>query len=278
MTTAPIILRNGTQELYVPSKQIANYAVDVTGHKKISETTHKDHFPLLQRIAKVSSQHMLYAQFTPESTFTWNVIPYQKCYTTLGRIVQQLQVLWRIVFGGYNNKKQTEQTNEYAEKLSTDETKAQSNVKSDDAFCKDLTHQRQCVLTGQKVNVLFNYAPIGFGGEKLHFLLVPKAHRQGFSDVSQDEFNESMALAQGLVAHFSKTRKSITNVYLMAKTGVDAGQTVPHWHMHVIFSSSLTQDWLGKLRVAWNILFGSRPMSQAALQQRVQSLKAELAT
>jgi diadenosine tetraphosphate (Ap4A) HIT family hydrolase len=149
--------------------------------------------------------------------------------------------------------------------------------KSNDSFCKDDTIERQWVITGRKVNVLFNYAPIGFGGERLHFLVVPKQHRETFTDVTQEEYCESLELTGKLIDHVTATRKAVKNVYLLNKTGIDAGQTVKHWHLHAIFSTNKAQDFWGKITVIKNILLGPSPMKREDLAKKVDELREELA-
>lgn len=79
-----------------------------------------------------------------------------------------------------------------------------------------------------------------------------------------------------LVDHMTNSRKTVKNVYLLNKTGVDAGQTVKHWHLHVIFSTSTAQDFWGKITVIKNILFGSSPMKKDELAKNIGKLRAEL--
>jgi diadenosine tetraphosphate (Ap4A) HIT family hydrolase len=57
-----------------------------------------------------------------------------------------------------------------------------------------------------------------------------------------------------LIDHFKIRRKTVKNVYLLNKTGIDAGQTVKHWHLHVIFSTNKAQDFWGGMTVIKNIL------------------------
>src|SRR5262249_20876539 len=150
--------------------------------------------------------------------FKWEIVPYQKCRFWLGRIIQQLQVLWRIVFGGVTaSKKSTSE--EYKSQLNKSEFKAPPYISriEDDAFCRSETFARQKVISGKKVDVLFNYAPIGWGKEKLHFLIVPKMHRDTFMNVTEEEHTEALGLMKLLVNHYyvSKIKKTIENAYIL---------------------------------------------------------------
>ncbi|MGR3973507.1 MAG: HIT family protein [Candidatus Rhabdochlamydia sp.] len=279
--------------LEILDQQLLHGSVFISSKQPFSKWSKEDQgksYELMQRTAqvwkncKITEQYLIYGQINSrdhELPFNWEMVPYAPCKTTLGRIVQQLQVLWRTVFGGIaiSQEDRQQQTSNYKNLFnSVPQSPPPEDMphESNDAFCKSDTLQRQRVVTGEKVNVLFNYAPIGFGGEKLHFLIVPKYHREKFSDVTQEEYQEACALTQKLVDHFSETRKTLKNVYLMNKTGIDAGQSVPHWHLHVVFSSNAAQNFWGRLTVLRNILFGSSPMKKEALEQKVSSLKEEL--
>nr|QIQ10885.1 hypothetical protein OJOKFFHK_00028 [uncultured bacterium] len=99
------------------------------------------------------------------------------------------------------------------------------------------------MFEGKYVNILYNYAPIAIDENKLHFMLVPKAHREMFSELSVDEYLEASALEQKLGAYYK--RQGYQAAYLFNKTGAEAGQTVPHWHEHVIFTATKVQDLYG---------------------------------
>lgn len=284
-----ILLRSDDRSLltFIPSEQLAPQSLQIIKpekqFKEWSEQNHADSYSFMQRIAQtwksdnVTDQYLIYGKID-ENPFNWEVVPYQKCRTCIGRIIQQLQILWRIVFGGISVSAESrrKQYENFSLENSYETTPLESPKKSDDSFCKADTIDRQWVITGQKVNVLFNYAPIGFGGERLHFLVVPKEHREAFTDVTQEEYCESMELTTKLLDHFTENRKTIKNAYLLNKTGKDAGQTVKHWHLHVIFSTNAAQDFWGKLTVLKNILLGSSPMKKEDLAERVSQLREEL--
>ncbi|MBX9923832.1 MAG: HIT family protein [Rhabdochlamydiaceae bacterium] len=276
----------------IPDKQILDKSlqISVPGQKfrDWSKQNHADSYVVMQRIAQawkksnITDQYLIYGKADSHS-FHWDMIPYQKCHTSIGRIVQQLQVLWRSTFGGIEVSENSlkNQLKEYQLLLSPSSEIIQSTEnanKGNDSFCKDTTIERQWVVMGKRVHVLFNYAPIGFGGERLHFLVVPKNHREAFTDVTKEEYCESLAITSKIVDHFIKTRKNIKDVYFLNKTGVDAGQTVKHWHLHVIFSSNSAQNFWGRITFLKNILLGSAPMKKDSLAKRVGELRKELAT
>jgi diadenosine tetraphosphate (Ap4A) HIT family hydrolase len=121
--------------------------------------------------------------------------------------------------------------------------------------------------------VLTNYAPIVLGSS-LHFLIVPKEHRTGFFDLEESEYVEAMKFSEKLIAYYS--RNGLRTAYLFDKTGAEAGQTVPHWHQHVVFTATKTQEILGKLRVFKNLLWRPSPLPENRLQTRVHNLRGAL--
>lgn len=282
---------NRSLNTIVPKKQMADQSLQIVApNKPFSAWSEQDHAHsnlFMQRITqawksnKFTTQYLIYGKIDT-NVFNWEIVPYQKCQTCLGRMFQQLQVLWRAIIGGVtvSNKSHNQQVKNYQsllEKAPKSILPSEISSLGKDSFCKQDTIERQRVMSGKKINVLFNYAPIGFGGERLHFLVVPKEHREAFPDVTQEEYCESMALTTKLVNHFTKTRKTIKNAYLLNKTGADAGQTVKHWHLHVIFSTNSAQDFSGKITVMKNILLGSTPMKKDDLAKRVSTLRKELA-
>lgn len=274
-----------------PKQQLLKNSVSVTNAENLftdwTKQDHADSYQFMQKIArcweamKTRDQYLIYGKVN-QGLFNWEMVPYARCRTIFGRVYQQLQVLWRTVFGGIqvSSKERTAQIDEHNSNLSKykiEVNPSDAENLSDDNFCKEEVIDRQWVVTGQKVNVLFNYAPIGFGGEKLHFLVVPRQHREKFTDVTEEEYCESLDLTTKMINHFAEHRDFSTNVYLMHKTGKDAGQTVKHWHLQVIFSTNPSQDFWGKLTVLKNIFWGSSPMKPDALAKRVTELRTELA-
>ncbi|MEC7838584.1 MAG: HIT family protein [Chlamydiota bacterium] len=280
----------------LPNKQLANKSLKVTSlegkaYVNWTDTERRSAYQFLQKIVgvwkenKVAEQYLVYGKQEPgDQSFSWEVVPYYQSSNTIGRAWQQLSVLWRIIFGGTTrSESQMQQQSEEYQKIFTIFSSSLEegagvvgeDIRGNDAFCNAQVIDRQLVLEGREVNVLFNYAPIGFGGERLHFLIVPQKHKSKFSDLSESEYLEATKFAQNLMQHFTNAR-SIEDIYLLHKTGVDAGQTVPHWHLHLILSANKTQDFFGKLTVLKNMLIGSSPMKGEELTERVQSLKKEL--
>lgn len=241
---------------------------------------HAKTFSLMQRIVFGChfSDNLIHGRVTKDP-FNWEIVPYAACRTRLGVIIQQIRVLWNITFGGIRANWATNDPvfENYRSLLTTPlrYVAPPTLEPASDPFCQEAVIKRQCVLTGEKVNLLLSHAPIGFGGERLHFLAVPKAHHKSFTDISPEEYAETMTLTHRLITCLAKTRH-LESVYLLNKTGKIAGQVVDHWLMHIIVVTNPAQDFWGKWTVFKNILLGSSPMDPAVFDQKVFDLKREL--
>jgi diadenosine tetraphosphate (Ap4A) HIT family hydrolase len=284
------ILDDNTSSITIPQRSLKKNALQVSTIQEksflnLNDDEHISHFSLLTRIVsvweknKIADQYLVYAkQEKNGANFNWQIIPYNKTNNIISRIFQQFVVLFRITFGGFllsDNQKEklTEEYQRYFRSAKANDVF--SEKKGSDSFCKDEVIERQSVLKGKYINVLYNYAPIGFGGEKLHFLITPIRHKSKFNELSKEEYLEAEKLTQRLIDHFYKTR-DINAVYFFHKTGFDAGQSVNHFHQHVVLTTNKTQDMLGKLTVLKNMLFGSKAMSDEDLYKKVSSLREEL--
>lgn len=76
---------------------------------------------------------------------------------------------------------------------------------------------------------LYNIAPILPG----HSLVVPKAHRKGVLDLSDDEVQEFFLFARDITLCLRGVFNS-SGFNWTIQDGVSAGQTVPHLHLHLI--------------------------------------------
>lgn len=219
--------------------------------------------------------------FATPSTFHWDFVPYKKTSSLLLRFWQQCNVLWKITFRGAppSEKEREEVTNDYLDfylqytpKEPRDE---RGTILSSDPFCQQEVIDKQLVLEGERINVLYSYTPIGFGGEKLHFLFTTKKHIETFREISEAEYVEALCLAKQVVATLQKNR-TVQAIYFYHKTGEEAGQTVKHWHMHLVITTTTAQDIYGKLAVLKNMLLGSSPLKNEALEQPVNKYRNEL--
>jgi diadenosine tetraphosphate (Ap4A) HIT family hydrolase len=286
-----------TMNIIIPERQLAFGSVKITSNsdfRNFSEwsiTDKNEAFELIQRVIQVWEKkgivdYLIYAKEFSDSTskFNWEIVPYPKSTWPLLKKIpilwKQSKVLRNITFGGSCLRQRiakdfTNEMDNFSEPQIKQIVAITTKVQGSDPFCKQDVINNQLVFEGKEINVLYNYAPIGIGKGKLHFLIVPKQHRSNFSELTQEEYLESMELSQKLIKFYKN--KGYSTAYLFDKTGVEAGQTIPHWHEHVVFTATKVQDYLGKLTVFKNMLIKASPLRKQELQTRVKSLKEELA-
>lgn len=232
------------------------------------------------RETQLSNSYMLLAcdSLQENRLLSFQVVPYaiKSAWWIIGLLQvmwQQLVVLWRFTFGGLSL------TSERADLLATtyaDLTPEQRDVAdrvnqcATCAFCRQEVIDSQLVLDGESVQVLYNYAPIGFGEEKLHFLVISKEHRPNFEALTPEEHQEAFEISQFVIQRLQQIFP-LEKLYLYHKSGEEAGQTVPHWHMHLVFTQSVPQDLWGRVIVLRNILLGaifSFQLSKSELREK----------
>lgn len=295
-----ILERQNEVFVSLPQKQLASGSLQISkssnpAYLQWTKKDHSDSYSSMQKIVSIwerenfAKQHLVYGKQklgTSNAAFHWEIVPYHDTNNIISRIWKQFLVLCRIIFGGkaFSEESRQKQLSQYkisyenfSPSLHKNSKKIQALSSQNDAFCNPKTIKRQLILEGKHTYVLYNYAPIGFGGERLHFLLLPKKHKERFSEVSREEYLEITSLSKQLTEHFSKSSRQIQDIYLFHKTGADAGQSVKHWHMHMVITSNRAQSIFSKLTTLKNMLIGSSPMKKRALKDKVKALKEELA-
>lgn len=286
-----------SMRVVVPEVSLTYGSVQIQPKRSIAHLTdwteenHREALALVRKVVGTWEKngihdYMIYAHESNSNgaAFNWEVVPYPKEGWTFWK---QLKVVWRLIFGGTSLSLADRQQvvkdfqankDQFSERQKNQIKKVDNCVKTilvkPDAFCTPSVIDKQLVFEGHEINVLYNYAPIGVGKDKLHFLLVPKKHREAFTELTPSEYLETIELVQKIIVHYRD--KGLYNAYIFDKTGKIAGQTVPHWHEHLVFTASDTQSFFGKLQVLRNIIFRQSPLSKEELQDRVKSLKVEL--
>jgi diadenosine tetraphosphate (Ap4A) HIT family hydrolase/5-methylcytosine-specific restriction endonuclease McrA len=69
---------------------------------------------------------------------------------------------------------------------------------------------------------------------KLHSLIIPKRHVQDFFDLYQPEINAIHTLLNLTKKEIKNSDKTVTGFNIGVNSGVDAGQTIFHCHIHLI--------------------------------------------
>lgn len=67
-----------------------------------------------------------------------------------------------------------------------------------------------------------------------HTLIIPKRHVLGFFDLYQPELNAVYSLLDRMRQDIQKRDRTITGFNVGVNSGEDAGQTIPHCHIHLI--------------------------------------------
>lgn len=280
--------------LQVPLKPLKTHALEITtripkDYTSWSAVESKAAFEFFKEISllwkekKIGEQYFVYGKQNLEGNqpFSWQILPYNKTNNFISRIWQQIVVIWRIVFGGFVATKdyiqqQVEKYKDDFENWKSDEIVPEMNHEpGKDPFCDAEKIAKQSVFEGRNIRILYNYAPIGFDGEPLHFLILPKRHVSNYNQLTNEEDSEIADLSKKLITYFKTNRKS-QEAYLFWKNGVDAGQSVDHFHLHLILTGNKVQTIWDKLTVLRIILFGSSPLPPDQLKTKVESLKVEL--
>ncbi|NRA90421.1 MAG: HIT family protein [Simkaniaceae bacterium] len=245
----------------------------------------------LQKIVHLWKEKNIAKSYLVLGTEKWGkaavqAVPFKEAKSLVYRSFQQLQVLYRFVFGGYLP---TQDRAARFRHIYRDLTLEKTNIEASKisrvskcVFCESRVLDSQRVLEGKQVEVLYNYAPLGLGGERIHFLIVPKRHCKGFSELTKEEHREAYLIAnyvsEKLKCYYEKEGSKIQNVYTYHKSGLDAGQSVFHFHLHLVMTQNRADELFGKLAVARNILFGLFPLSKEELEEKRRKYASILAT
>lgn len=281
-----VIFRGKHVQLILPEHPLADGAVQVQSHlkgRRFVDWTREEGaeaYELMQKIVKLwekggITNYMVLGEENPEKPFSWEMVP----YPTEGiRFWKQFKVVWRLFVDSatQSDEKRNRQRDEFKKVISflggPDGVSPPDvhPLRSDDAFCKDSVIVAQKVVDEEdkSVRVLYDYRPLS----KHHFLIVTKEHREKFSDLPLKGFLEASEYAQTLLKKYGKPELP---AYLYFKTGKEAGQTVPHWHMHVIQTDE--EGALAKFgKVLLNMTIGYSPLSKNELEARVKTFRQEL--
>ena len=161
-------------EVKVPERPLANGSILVVPQNSTPNAL-GEMYDALERIAQVwkangISNHMIYSKTTENGFSGWEIVPY---HDTSFRFFAQLKVLWSVAFGGFKvgaseierDKKLFDNTTIFTEEYTP---LAPTGADTRDAFCNSAVIARQLIYSGKEVDLLFNYAPIGIGKERLH--------------------------------------------------------------------------------------------------------------
>lgn len=286
-----IAYENQSLNISIPECPLAPNSVIITSNSNIkhfSEWQAEDQneaYDLIQKIIQVWAKegmvnYLIYGKESEDSKtpFHWEIIPFSE---NGWRFWKQFKVLWNSTFESscLSRSQQEQLAQDFQKKLlsftaSSTTFPVAASVNTYDAFSNPQVIEEQRVFEGNEVDILYDFSPIVLGGRKLHFLVIPKKQHERFSDLTKTEYAEAMTLTQKLIA-FYKTQGYKT-AYMLNKNGIEAGQTVPHWHEHVIFTATQSQDYFGRLNILKNMIFGGSRLPKDELQKEIKTLRQEL--
>lgn len=98
-------------------------------------------------------------------------------------------------------------------------------------FCKIARKEikSEIVYDGEAVMAIRDLNPVSEG----HTLVLPKAHAVDIFDMEPELLRKSFEVAQE-VAHKMRAEQGVSSVNLLNCSGKEAGQSVYHFHIHVI--------------------------------------------
>lgn len=280
------IYRSQTVQIAVPSCPLqANSLIveSIFPEKSLSQWTKRQHaesYHLLENTAQLWKDNefidnfMIIATIPPRmhaDNFFWEIIPYTKKNYNL---FEQLLVLGKLTFDSPCLPKAERQSikRKYQDYLPFF-SKSYRPIPEDnfcppvDVFCQPEIIAKQLLYEGKHTHLLYNHAPIGIGEEKLHFIIIPKAHRTNFMELTLEEYVEAQEISSKLILYYKQRGYPI--VYIFHKSGKYAGQTVPHWHEHLIFAPRRTHEFIGKLIVLQKMLFPTSPLNEKKFKKLV---------
>lgn len=203
--------------------------------------------------------------------FEWEVIPYYSSalLSKVYNFFQNTRVLAGMVFDDSPvaeeslqkahefYREQFQNTALFPEKI--------EGAAENDLFCNQYEVDKRLVLRGKFINVLFHNQLMGLTDRGIHLLLTPKLHKRSFTELSWDEYQEAIKITQLLIPHFF-LKQDLHEATIVHKNGSEAGQTIPHWHMDLMFSMSEAQTMLAKLHVIKTIPEETSEMSGDELE------------
>lgn len=100
-------------------------------------------------------------------------------------------------------------------------------------FCKEDIIHKQLMLDCNSFLVLVNNSPFGGSSQNPHFMIVPSNHVEDWNNLSHEQTKISPKVMQCLARSMqSECNISQKDLVGMLQNGVQAGQTVPHTHLH----------------------------------------------
>lgn len=292
---------NGNVKIFIPAKMIGPNTVRIETNNERDEAI-QEAFEEAQKVIAIYkamglNDYLFVEKREPQGRpLGWTIVPYSRTAflpLSLDRFIKTLPTLFYFIFGGYTPTKSereqqcdnfralantvvTKEPRMVRTSISSNETSSSSRFLRSDAgpstcnFCKNEIIKKQIVKEHEGNRVLLDYAPV----LPTHLLVTTAAHLERFSDLDMMRNLIAQKTANVLSRHY--LAKGNESVYLFHKSGALAGQTVPHWHMHLIAAANKTDEFWGKLQLFKNMLFPRPALSDNEKQKRQTAFTSEL--
>lgn len=117
-------------------------------------------------------------------------------------------------------------------------------LNKDCIFCKIIKDE----IPNEKIyeDDFFKVVMDAFPASENHMLVIPKSHAQNLIELEDVYTDKIMTLAKNIVKDMSK-EKGIKNFNILQNNGKLAGQTVFHYHLHIIpryENDKITINWI----------------------------------
>jgi diadenosine tetraphosphate (Ap4A) HIT family hydrolase len=96
-------------------------------------------------------------------------------------------------------------------------------------FCQYIHKQENYIFESEKAFVIYDNFPVNEG----HCLIIPKRHVKSYFELSESEINQLTNL-MFRAKDYIKNKYSPDSFNIGVNDGIEAGQTIPHCHIHLI--------------------------------------------
>ncbi len=285
---SPVIIAEKSVELLIPECPLALGAVEIAKIGPLhnfTDWTKQEHFEtytLMRKVAQIWDERQVFnflmlgmQDYSPAAkSFSWQMVPFPDSES---KFLRQITVIWHTFFGSscLSLEDRHHEAIHYRHYVYESEQEWQPIDRkvcannTEDPFLKPAVLAKQQIYEGKLVRVLYNYAPL----QPLAFLIITKEQRRSFQELTPEEYEEAQQVTQKIIAHYYKQGHELA--YLFHKTGSNAGQTVCHWHQHLIFPEErITSYWQG-IYMLGKLMGSETPLSDEELANRVEPLKSE---
>ena len=99
-------------------------------------------------------------------------------------------------------------------------------------FCKIINgvFSSSKIYEDDKVLAILDLSQATYG----HTLVMPKAHYENIFDLDEETAKHLFSVVKLIANHYKTTIPNLTGINLLNNNGASAGQTVMHYHMHII--------------------------------------------